>query len=74
MPYVESDIGEFEDDELIEELIDRGVKFHLEDEDEDEKQSDLIIDDIHRLYMDYRLIGGAFFENQLKLFFGKYAD
>ncbi|MGZ4850509.1 MAG: hypothetical protein ACXV2C_03910 [Candidatus Bathyarchaeia archaeon] len=72
MPFVDSDIDDFSDVEIIEELQERGYEVWPEDAeyllDRETKQ------DIEKLYLDYQLTSPEFFTKQLKKFFTKYLD
>lgn len=71
MPYVDSDIDDFSDVQLINEIESRGFK--VIDEDDVFVPVD-VQEDIDKLVLDYLLTGQEFFKLQLKQFFQKYTN
>ena len=61
-------LDDFCDEELLDELEDRG--YYIGD---DKLYAD-VKKDIEKLYLDYITIGGGFFDKQLKAFFTKHLD
>jgi hypothetical protein len=71
MPYVENDVDEMSDVQLINEIEARG--FRVVDEDDIVVPFESTIA-IEKLYLDYMLTSPTFFEKQLKLFFNGYLN
>ena len=71
MPYVDSTASEISDVVLIEELESRGYVIFTDDTNP-KKKYEAALADIWKLHIDYQLIGGKFFEEQLLQFFDKY--
>lgn len=72
MPYVHVDIdlAEFDDQDLIRELTDRGIKVdgsYIDDEDEREERK--LLQKVQYLYNTYLTMSPEFFQKELKQFF-----
>ena len=66
------DLCDFDKDDLIDELEDRGFTVVCRDESIAVKEK--IMDDIHNLYQDWTSLDGKQFEEKLKKFFSEHLD
>jgi len=72
MTLIEEDLTVASDVQLINELENRG--YYVSTEDNLFNTHTDIVDQLHKLYLDYMLTGEKFFDDQLKQFFNRHLN